>query len=147
MQTFIFGYGGLRLHVESLRLRANMPLPPDCNYLYLHRIKYLGSELSFNYTRSSIEIIVNLMNPQHKLVLSILNQSDIELSDRENITLNRDDKEYVIQSVVKTNCVLPYDKVDLVLCEKENGAVSTINPKNSSFLFIFIFLFLSFLIN
>ena len=62
LQMFLFGFAGLRLHMDSLRLKANMPMPPNTNHFYLHRIKYLDCELSFNFTKTSIQIAANRMD-------------------------------------------------------------------------------------
>ena len=88
LQTLIFGYAGLRLHVESLKFKTSTFLPPDCKFLYLHRIKYLGSELSFNFTYQSVEIYVNRLNMKHQLVLSSTNQPDTELKGMKKFTKN-----------------------------------------------------------
>lgn len=65
----MFGYGGLRLHVEELRFNSKLPLPAGSNYLYLHKIKYLGSTLSFNHTASKIYIYVDSLDQTNNLEL------------------------------------------------------------------------------
>ena len=70
LQTLLFGYGGLRLHAEELRFNGNLPLVPDSTYLYLHRIKYLGASLSFNFTTDIITLMVDSIGPEHDLELT-----------------------------------------------------------------------------
>ena len=70
LQTLIFGYGGLRLHVEDLRFNGKIPLLPNSTFLYLHQIKYLGASLSFNYTSDTIKVIVNYIGANQLQLVS-----------------------------------------------------------------------------
>lgn len=69
LQSILFGYGGLRLHVEELNLKGNATLLPGSKYLYMHQIKYLGASLSFNHTCQSISVFVGYIGKEHKLEL------------------------------------------------------------------------------
>jgi trehalose/maltose hydrolase-like predicted phosphorylase len=75
LQTIIFGYGGLRLHPEQLTLSGKLPLPPASTYLYLHKVKYLGSALSFNYTQDNIALFVDSISDDNPLELVTQDQT------------------------------------------------------------------------
>jgi hypothetical protein len=79
LQALIFGYGGLRLHVEELSFNGMLPLPPDSTFMTLNRVKYLGSVITFNYTSDSIWIIVDSASSSQPLELVTRNNGVIDL--------------------------------------------------------------------
>jgi hypothetical protein len=74
LQIFLFGYSGLRLHAEHLSFKGQYGLPPDCSFLYLHKIKYLGSEISFNFTKNYITIQIHSVGSVELELLGLKNQ-------------------------------------------------------------------------
>ena len=75
MQALFFGYAGLRLNVENLTIDGDLPLPPNTTYLYLHRIKYLDTSISLNYTANQIQLKVSCVN--ENLPLELMTQQGI----------------------------------------------------------------------
>lgn len=74
LQALIFGYGGLRLNVESLDIQGDVPLPENSSYLYLNQIKYLNNSISLNYTQNNIHLSVVSANKKLPLVLQTRNR-------------------------------------------------------------------------
>lgn len=138
LQTVVFGYGGLRLHAEELRVGGNLsPLLPGSSYLYLNRIKYLGASLSFNITISSIVVAVDRIGVEFNLELvtpkktidligmildyvlmkmSFLFKIAFVLEGGDQIVLSKTGFEYIIRAKKATNCALPLDSIDLKSC-------------------------------
>ena len=75
LQALFFGYSGIRLNVEKLTIDGDLPLPPNTTYLYLHRLKYLESTISLNYTQNNINLRVGCMNEY--LPLELVTQNGI----------------------------------------------------------------------
>ncbi len=115
LQAIFFGYAGLRLNVESLTIDGDLPLPPNTTYLFLHRIKYLDTSLSLNYTANQIQLKVSCVN--QKLPLEILTQKGIyRLTENTIINLPKAKYIYKIYTSISSNCPLPYDNIDRSMC-------------------------------
>lgn len=149
LQTLIFGYGGLRLNAEELSFNGKLPLLPDSTHMYLHGIKYLGSSLNFNYTLDSVILLVDFIEPQNQLELVgkdgiqylrsrfIVQKhsvayfhfllSNYSFKDGNRFVLPKTDFTYVIRSKQKTNCALPYDKIDLTSCKNSARSLQLIS--------------------
>jgi len=150
LQTFLFGYGGLRLHAEEIRFNTSLPLPPDTTRFSLNNIKYLGWSLNFHYTQNNITIFVNGTNNEQRLEIASPNGQVYDLLDYYNrraalLIPKWTGHEYIIRSKTSTQCPLPYDKIDLKQCDSDPtntaSSLSSINILILSFVLILAIIF------
>lgn len=81
LQTLVFGYSSMRLHVEELNFRAPAQLPPGVTRYTLRHVNYLGSVLDLTVRQGQMTVYVVSDNwAELPLVLSINNQTTWNLT-------------------------------------------------------------------
>ena len=74
LQTVLFGYGGLRLHLEQLDFLSPR-LPPMTSRVAFRSLTYLGTEFDLELSPDLVNITVLGINSSHQLQLSLADGS------------------------------------------------------------------------
>lgn len=106
LQTLIFGYGGIRIHLDRLEI-TRPQLPPDTKTFKIQGIRYLGSRLNLEIQNSSALLLMISINDNWPLVLDNGKQNVTLLSGM-TVTLTGDGP-FKISTNSWKDCNVPID--------------------------------------
>ncbi|KAJ2953896.1 hypothetical protein O0L34_g1527 [Tuta absoluta] len=108
LQTLMFGYGGIRIHLD--RLEIDRPqLPPEATSFKIRGIKYLGANLTLEIHISSTTLSVQAVDKRWPLTM-FNGQYNVTLVPDTSVTL-RGGGPFVIRSKRWKDCPLPADQI------------------------------------
>lgn len=136
LQSLINGYGGVRLHFDSLTI-SNFFTPPESTALEFKGITYLHNKFSLKITSNEATVNFKELSPDHQIKVT-LTPSNIVLRPQEGVDINFGrNSELKIEAIAN-----PFGECELketVLGEEVVEASAT-NFKTAKVLFYSIFL-------
>ncbi|XP_059058126.1 protein-glucosylgalactosylhydroxylysine glucosidase isoform X1 [Achroia grisella] len=108
LQTLIFGYAGVSIHLD--RLEINRPqLPPNTTNFKIRGIKYLGANLTLGITEASSTLVVESLDDAWPLTFND-GKYNITLAPGMTVTLSGSGP-FRVHSIPWKDCKLPEDTI------------------------------------
>ncbi|XP_072937087.1 protein-glucosylgalactosylhydroxylysine glucosidase [Epargyreus clarus] len=108
LQTLMFGYAGLSIHLDRLELHKPQ-LPPEATRFKIKGIKYLGSNLTLDVNLAGTTVTVVSVDPEWPLVM-YNGKYNVTLVPGLTVTLSGSGP-FTITTTPWKHCSLPADKI------------------------------------